>query len=479
MPVSPARAIAFEILTRVETHGAWAADALHARLAPAPPAAAARQEAASGASARPVTPGARLKREDAALATELVFGVLRWRRLLDFLIERQANRPTAVLDGDVRQALRLGTYQLLFLDRIPASAAVNESVELTKLGGKRSAAPLVNAVLRRLPRGPYRPEEIDRTLPLGLGRAERWGILYSHPDWLVARWLGALGPERTRALLEANNRPLPVACAVLDLDHATEVAETLREEGLRVEPGRLLAAALIVRGGSVVETTAFREGWLTVQDEASQAVPLLLGVEPGQSVLDLCAAPGNKTLRLARAAGPEGFVVAADIHRHRLRAVRSQLRRAGSSGVALVALDATRPLPFARQFQRILVDAPCSGTGTLARNPEIRWRLTPADLKQLPRRQEAILRHALEALAPGGRLVYATCSLEPEENEQVVRRVLQARRDVRLGAPPASFAAQLASGIEATRLFDSEGFFRTLPPETPSDGFFAAILERP
>jgi 16S rRNA (cytosine967-C5)-methyltransferase len=466
MPVSPSRAIAFEILERVEVGGAYAADALHARLSTRK----ARREdgGASGA----------VKRQDAALATELVFGVLRWQRLLDFLIERQARRPAAGLDADVRRALRLGAYQLLFLDRVPPSAAVNESVELTKRAGKPQAAALVNAVLRRLPQGPFRADAVGRLLPIRLAEAERLGILYSHPTWMVARWLATFGPERTRALMEADNRPLPVACSVLDAAGRAQVAETLREDGLDVEPGKLLRNALLVRGGNVAETTAFHEGWIVVQDEASQAVAMLAGVKKGHSVLDLCAAPGNKTLHLARAAGAQARVVAADLHPHRLRAVRAQLERTGTADVGLVALDATRALPLARQFDRILVDAPCSGTGTLARNPEIRWRLKAEDVEDLVRRQEAILRQALEALAPGGRLVYATCSLEPEENEGVVRRVAGERKDIRVGRAPEGFGEQLAPGVETERLFDAEGFFRTLPQETTTDGFFAAVLER-
>jgi 16S rRNA (cytosine967-C5)-methyltransferase len=469
MAVSPSRSIAFEILRRVEVEGAYAADALHARLAPA------KGRPRAGREAAPAEP---VKRQDAALATELVFGVLRWQRLLDFLIERQAKRPAEGLDADVRRALRLGAYQMLFLDRVPPSAAVNESVELAKRAGKERAAGLVNAVLRRMPRGPYRPGDIERTLPIGLDAAGRLGILYSHPDWMVERWLGAFGRERTTALLEANNRPLPTTCWVLDAEHEEQVAESLREDGLEVEPGRLMASALILRGGSASETTAFREGWIAVQDEASQAVALLVGVEEGQSVLDVCAAPGNKTLHLARSAGPGACVVAADLHVHRLRAVRGQMRRTGTEGVELVALDATRPLPFARRFDRILVDAPCSGTGTLARNPEIRWRLRREDIEDLAARQAAILRSAIEALERGGRLVYATCSLEREENEGVVRRVLGERKDVRLAGAPAGFAARLAPGVSAGRLFDADGFFRTMTAESATDGFFAAMFER-
>ena len=240
----------------------------------------------------------------------------------------------------------------------------------------------------------------------------------------------------------------------------------------------MLDRALILRGGNPIQSAAFGEGWIAVQDEASQAVALLAGVQVGQSVLDLCAAPGNKTLHLARAAGPGARVVAADLHPHRLRAVRGQLERTATPGVALVALDATIALPFRARFDRVLVDAPCSGTGTLSRNPEIRWRLKEADIADLARRQAAILRHALDVLAPGGRLVYATCSLEPEENEAVVKGALAECPEAWLCGPPADFASHLAAGVSTAKLFDSDGFFRSMPNETSTDGFFAAILTR-
>ncbi|HEV2386856.1 MAG TPA: 16S rRNA (cytosine(967)-C(5))-methyltransferase RsmB [Candidatus Acidoferrales bacterium] len=473
MPVSPARAVAFDVLTRVEAEGAYAADALLARLGGGRGAGARRRSR--------LRLEAVVKREDAALATELTFGVLRWQRLLDFLIERQANRPAAELDPGVRRALRLGAYQLLFLDRIPASAAVNEAVELTRVARKKSAAGFVNAVLRRLPCGAEWLAQLARSLPGEMPEAERLGILYSHPGWMVERWLEQFGGDGARALLEANNQPLPVACAVLDPAALDAVRDSLEADGFAVEPGRLLRRALLIRGGgNPLACRAFRRGWIALQDEASQAVTLLAGVEGGQSVLDVCAAPGNKTLHLALAAGPKAMVAAGDIHPSRLRAVRAQLRRAHVAGVKLVAMDAARPLPFARRFDRILIDAPCSGTGTLARNPEIRWRLAPEDIEELAGRQVALLANAAERLAPGGRLVYATCSLERDENQQVVRRVMAARGDLRLAPPPAAFAASLAGdGEEAVRkLFDPEGFFRTLPWETGTDGFFAAILER-
>jgi 16S rRNA (cytosine967-C5)-methyltransferase len=459
MPISPARAIAFDVLARVEAKDAYAADTLHGFLG------------------RGRAPVGRLKRQDAALATELVFGALRWQRLLDFMIARQAKRPAPSLDMPVRLALRLGAYQLLFLDRIPPSAAVNESVEMVKRAGKGSAASLVNAVLRHMPQGPMSVAQFERFLPIAMPKAERLGILHSHPTWMVERWLRLFGAERTRSLLEANNRPPAVSCSVLDPGRMEEVAASLREDGLEVEPGALLRSSLTVRGGNLSETAAFRQGWIAIQDEASQAIALLVGAEKNQAVLDLCAAPGNKTLLLARAAGPNATIVAGDFRVHRLRAVEAQLRRTATAGVKLVALDATLPLPFSFRFDRILVDAPCSGTGTLARNPEIRWRLKPGDIVDLAGRQNRILAHALEALSLGGRLVYATCSIEPEENEDVVRQLAGQTTGIRVVRSTPALAANLAPGVSPDSLFDSEGFFHTWPAGA-TDGFFAAVLER-
>ncbi len=467
--MSPARRIAFDVLQRAETEAAFAADLLHARL------------------------GARVRREDAALATELTLGVLRWQRLLDAVVARHLEEPVENLDAEVRIAVRLGAYQLRFLDRVPAHAAVNESVELAKRAGKRSAARLVNAVLRRV--ALEARQQADSLLPAGVAGIERLAVLHSHPTWMVKRWLAAFGRERTVALLEANNAPASLACAVHDANLTEKIVEELHRAGLAVAPGRWLRRALIVWGGSPANTVAFRSGRISIQDEASQMVPLLLDVEPGDSVLDLCAAPGGKTVALARAAGDGAGVVAADLYEHRLRGMRQQLRRIGVAGVQLVAVDATAPLPWLRRFRRILVDAPCSGTGTLARNPEIRWRLRPEDLDELSTRQVTLLRNALEALEPGGRLVYSTCSLEPEENEQVVQAALAGRGEFRLTESEklmASLRLHLREGapleallVEGRAMANRAGpgaldggVFRTFPPEHGTDGFFAVGIER-
>jgi 16S rRNA (cytosine967-C5)-methyltransferase len=476
MAISIARRIAFEALLRVETQGAYADEWLHARLA-----------------------DSKLKREDAALATELVMGALRWQRLLDFFLEQQLSSKSAEgrgkraaqgathsanaagagtpavarLDAEVRAALRLGLYQLRCLERVPARAAVHESVELVKRARKASAAGLVNAVLRNASRQPAEEEEmVPREWPLG----ERLAVLRSHPTWLVERWLTALGEAETRALLTANNSLPRVTCAVAARLAAEAIAAELQSDAVDSRPGRWLRGALEIVSGVLARTRAFREGRVRFQDEASQMVALLLDAQPGMRVLDVCAAPGGKTLSLAEAVGASG-VVAADLHLSRLRAMRERLAR--HPQVQLVALDAAASqLPLARDFDAILVDVPCSGTGTLARNPEIRWRLRPEDLPKLRARQVAILLNAAARLRPGGRLLYSTCSLETEENEQVVEAVLAQRPELCVVRGEAALAAHLHSAMDGSALFDASGYFRTWPQRHGTDGFFAALLQR-
>ncbi|MFY9730505.1 MAG: 16S rRNA (cytosine(967)-C(5))-methyltransferase RsmB [Candidatus Acidiferrales bacterium] len=464
MPISPARTIAFEVLRRVEAEGAYASDVLHAEL------------------------GSRVTPENAALATEITFGVLRWRRLLDFLLDRQLKKPVAQLDLPVALALRMGVYQLRFLERIPPRAAVNESVELVKRARKSSAASLVNAVLRRASADQSeRPmtatrESFDQMIPGNLPVADRLGILHSHPTWLIERWLNNFGEASTVSLLAANNRTPNLSCAIHDPAHRDEVLAVLRRGGLRIEPGELLKSAFITSRGSPARTEAFRRGSISIQDEASQAVPLLLDVESGDTVLDLCAAPGGKTPPLIRAAGRTGLVVATDRHTHRLNAMRNQFQRLSLDGVQIVELDAAHALPFGRQFDRILVDAPCSGTGTLARHPEIRWRLRPEQLSEFHQLQVGILSSAIKQLAPGGHLVYSTCSMEPDENDEVVSEALASGPSIKRVTQDEIaklLAPHLIPGIDPQNLIDANGQFRTSPGAHHTDGFFAAILEKP
>jgi 16S rRNA (cytosine967-C5)-methyltransferase len=457
--ISPARQIAFDVLRRVDAEGAYASDALHSAL------------------------NSTITAADAALATELTMGVLRWRGLLDFLLEHYSKKPVSRLDLAVAVALRMGLYQSRFMQKIPARAAVHESVELVKRARKSSAASFVNAVLRKAAEESHKaPAEL---LPLAMPIAERLAIFHSHPLWLVDRWLARFGKANAVALLEANNRTPRLSCALSDPTAREAVFEEFANAQLRIAPGRLLKDAFSVTGGSVSRTNAFREGRVAIQDEASQAVPLLLAVRLGERVLDVCAAPGGKTATLARAAGERGLVVAADLYPHRLRATNAQFARLRLKHINLIALDAEKPLPFAAQFDRILVDAPCSGTGTLARHPEIRWRLLPAQLQEFHRLQAAILRNAIAQAAPGARILYSTCSMEPEENENVVDEILResGRDGLRISRASvdetrAALAPHLASSVDALRLFDETGAFRTLPQREDTDGFFAVLLKR-
>jgi 16S rRNA (cytosine967-C5)-methyltransferase len=457
--ISPARKIAFDVLRLVEEEDAYASDVLHAQLT-------------SGIKAH-------VKTEDAALATELAMGVLRWRGFLDFVLQRSLKQPIARLDFPVILALRMGTYQLRFLQRIPARAAVNESVELVKRSRKSSAATLVNAVLRRISSETAIPA--DQLVPSSLPQAERLSILQSHPKWMIERWIAAFGDDATIAVLRANNAAPRLSCAIHSPEQRSEVLSELMAAEMNVEDGALLDTAIAVSGGSPARTEAFRNGKISIQDEASQAIPLLLDVHAGDRVLDLCAAPGGKTVQLAGAAGSEGSIVAADLHGHRLRAMGAQFERLRIPDIRMVQVDATRALPFANYFDRILVDAPCSGTGTLARHPEIRWRLQPEQLHEFHQLQVKILSNAAAHLAPGGKLVYSTCSLEPEENEQVVAEALRKLPGVRLAAKPEvgrDLRQHLASSVQLSDLLDNAGQFRTMPGRNRTDGFFAAVIVR-
>jgi len=399
-------------------------------------------------------------------------GVLRWRSLLDSQISEASSQPLSKLDLEILTALRLAVYQFRWLSRIPARAAINESVELVKRARKRSAAPFVNAVLRKLAAAIPTGHEVAAPAISGAS-VEMLAASSAHPLWLVQRWTQAYGLE---AALDICQHDQSVPVTAIRLRHP-EAEDRLIGEGIEMVPGSLLASARRVRHGDVTKTAAFRSGLCVIQDEASQLVAALVG--QGAHILDCCAAPGGKTLALADR-NPNACVTAIDLHPHRARLLRRLARaneRAGNFHV--VAADA-RDMPFAARFDRVLADVPCSGTGTLSRNPEIKWRLAPDDLADLQARQVAILRSAMAQVAAGGRLIYSSCSLEPEENEDVVERA-QGEDSFRV----------LDCGHELDRL-QQQGeliwagvssltrgpYLRTLPGVHPCDGFFAAVLER-
>ena len=376
MNLAPARKAAFAALLAVD-RGAWSAEALAAKSVSLDP-------------------------RDAGLASDIVFGVLRHRGELDGVIRHYSKVPLDRLDPEVWIALEMALYQMRFLDRVPSHAAVNDAVELARRAGTASAAAFVNAILRQSQR---KPVQVPETL--------------STPAWLLDRWNARFGPEAAleiaRASLKVPERYIRVGTA---------------EPPVGAEPTDVPGCYLLSDGDP---------GPHRFQDISAQAIVPLLRLEPGQSFLDLCASPGNKT---AQALETPLRAIACDLHLSRARMLREL-------GIPVVALDARDPLPFNRKFDRILIDAPCSGTGTLARNPEIKWKLEPEDFADLQERQIAILRNALTQLAPKGLLVYSTCSLEREENEDVVA----------------------ATGAKVLKTM------QRLPGRDPGDGFFAAVLQ--
>ena len=440
---SPARRAAFEILRRVEEEGAFAAPLL-----------------ASVADS--------LSAEDRSLCYELVLGVLRWQLWLDRLLEHYAGRSAETLDAPVRRALRVGLYQLRFLTRVPARAAVNESVNLAHEARLRSATSLINAVLRRATREPEYEPAAEVSNPL-----ERTAVETSHPAWLIARWVAAFGPEATASFARANNNPAPVSFRLNPLRPESDgLIEKLRESGASIEPSAIAPDGWRVEGPGEVATILRAwagEGLLYMQDEASQLVAHVLGARAGERVLDVCAAPGSKTTHIAALCGDRAHVVACDVYEHRLRTVGELAARQSLKNITTVELNAETALPFADgSFQRVLVDAPCTGTGTLRHNPEIRWRIRPEDIAELSVRQLAILRNAARTVSAGGRLVYSTCSVEPEENEAVVAAFLAESEDFR----------QVEARPAPASLLAQTGAARTWPHREGADGFFVAAFER-
>ncbi len=441
MPVSAARAAAFDILLRVERQSAYASELLHAERVD------------------------KLDIADRGLTTELVMGVLRWRSQLDEAIVTASSRPLARLDLEVVIALRLTAYQLRYLTRIPARAAINEGVESVKRAKKRSAVPFANAVLRKIAGDLSEASaELPEITASSLARA------YAHPAWLVERWVNSFGIERTRLICDHDQR---VPATALRLESASDESELLRES-VELAPGALLSSARIVVNGDVTQSLAFRDGRVFVQDEASQLVATLVG--NGSRILDCCAAPGGKTAVIA-SQNLAAEIIATELHPHRAELLR---RRVRATNVEVIAADVLQ-LPMHGGFDRVLADVSCSGTGTLARNPEIKWRLTLEDLSELHSRQVAILRAALAQLARGGRAVYSTCSLEREENEAVVHEVLRDLPEFHLRDCREDLESLRASGNLAWSDLDSllsGKFLRTLPGVHPCDGFFAAMIER-
>ncbi|HVW77070.1 MAG TPA: 16S rRNA (cytosine(967)-C(5))-methyltransferase RsmB [Alloacidobacterium sp.] len=446
--VAPARSAAFEILLAVERGVGHSDELLHEP------------------SMQKLSP------PDRNLATNLVMGVLRWQIALDAQIDALLSRPDTRLDATVRMALRIGAFQLLYLDRVPVYAAIGESVELAKSAKNRFAAGMVNAILRKIAvlKNPGEPAKFIH--PSELAKA------YAHPEWLVNRWIKNFGFEAAKRICEYDQKQAPVFVRLL----TREAEEQLSAEGVELAPANFLTNVRSVAHGDVVATKAFRSGLVRIQDEGSQLVAELAG--NGRAILDACAAPGGKTAILAER-NPEAEVTACDVSRRRLQQMESMLQSEPfRHRIEFVTADVAKT-NFHPEFDLVLCDAPCSGTGTLARNPEIRHRLDAQELKRQQKRQVEILSSVMRAVEPGGKLLYSTCSLEPEENEAVIEECLGLGKDFELVPMEREIErlenATVLTASGAKQLRDSalaDGYLRTLPGTHQCDGFFAALLTR-
>jgi 16S rRNA (cytosine967-C5)-methyltransferase len=441
---SPARVTAARTLQRVARDDAFADLALEAELA-----------------ARPLAP------RDAALATEVVYGTLRWQRYLDWIVGPHSRRPLDALDPRVLVLLRMTAYQLVFLERVPAFAAVSDAVALAKGRSKQGTPEFVNAVLRSFTR--RNPREHEPQPPDDPREAA--ALKLSFPTWLATRWIERHGMEEATALMRAMNErpPMTVRANTLRLTRE-ELARRLRDEdALTTVPTRYAGEGLIVEhGGAPATWGAFAQGAFAVQDEASMLVARLLDPRPGDVVADACAAPGTKTTHLAQLMHDRGRLVALDPHEARLARVDDAARRLGITIVETRAGTAEALAPgLAETCDGVLVDAPCSNLGVLRRNPEVKWRRAARDLAGSAERQRTILTAAAGMVKPGGRLVYATCSTEPEENEAVTAAFRAARADF-IVDPPASFPLPL----------DDDGVLRCRPHRHGTDGFTAVRFRR-
>lgn len=402
---------------------------------------------------------------DRRLLTELSTGVLRWQARLDWVLSGFYRGEYARALTVVRNSLRVALYQIMHLDRIPHSAAVNESVRIVKrLKGNRSAG-IVNGVLRAIIRRldditwPSRDQDETRYL----------SIMLSHPAWMVRRWIHQFGAVQTEALLRANNERAPIVIRPNPMRTTSErLRTTLVDHGIRVHPGRLAPDALVLDGsGSIAVLQSFRNGHFTVQDEGAILASRLTGAQPGMTVIDLCSAPGGKTSAIAEMMRGSGRVIAVDLYESRLERVAENARRLGFGDMIEQVCGDARSIELP-PADVVLVDAPCSGLGTLSRKPDIKWKRQHEDLMAMTRLADAILENGARMVRPGGALVYTTCSIDPEENDDVVARFVTEHPE---------FAFTNSQGVVPTEAIDGP-FLRTLPHRHGIDGAFGAVMRR-
>ncbi|MCG7383502.1 16S rRNA (cytosine(967)-C(5))-methyltransferase RsmB [Paenibacillus sp. ACRRY] len=446
-PKTSPRALAVKVLSAVEQDGAYSNLELNRRLKEAD-----------------------LSPADAGLATELVYGTIARLNTLDYFLERFVAKGMAKLQPWVRSLLRISVYQMLYLDRIPEHAVVSEAVNLAKKLGHQGISGMVNGVLRNMIRN-----RDELRIPNDLPAAERIALEHSHPLWMVKRWMGRYGEETAEAICKANNEPPAVSVRVnTTMTSREKLMQEMESTGAVVEPSRLSPDGILVRsGGNMALTSWYRDGLFSVQDESSMLVAEAVAPEEGQTVLDCCAAPGGKTAHMAEKMQDRGRIIANDVHAHKRQLIMDQADRLGLSCIDAVtgdALDLDERYPHA-SFDRILLDAPCSGLGVIRRKPDVKWTKSPEDIEDISGLQRELLDRVAPLLKPGGVLVYSTCTIEPAENELMVADFL--KRHSEYQAVDSAW-----TGTELEKWNRVNGGVQILPQYAHSDGFFIARLTR-
>jgi len=441
-----AREIALEVLSRVDDHKSY-----------------------SNLELKHVLDREELSPQDAGLVTELVYGTIQRQGTLDYVLAHFVRGKK--LQPWVRNLLRLSLYQIRFLDRIPDRAAVHEAVEIAKRKGHQGIASMVNGVLRNVLRQP----DVWAKRPEG-DEATQMAVAGSHPEWLIRAWMRTYGTETTRAICQSNNRPPNTSVRVNILKTTRDAFlpqwnETFPDS----RPSRLSPFGIVTAGGHAAGSSWFRDGYVTVQDESSMLVAPALDVQPGMKVLDACAAPGGKTSHLAELMQNRGRIVASDVHPHKRDLIAQTARRLGISIIEPIVSDALDlPEKHLGLFDRILLDAPCSGFGVIRRKPDLKWNKTPQDVKEIAALQYRLLERVATMLAPGGKLVYSTCTIEPDENQEIVQRFVREHPAYELDPSLADDMPGVVNEIADA----SRGYVQILPHHFDSDGFFIARIRR-
>ncbi|WP_219837727.1 16S rRNA (cytosine(967)-C(5))-methyltransferase RsmB [Paenibacillus sp. R14(2021)] len=420
---------------------------------------------------------AELSRQDAGLVTELVYGTIQHQRLLDERLNGLITKGFHKLTPWVLALLRMSAYQLLLLDRIPPHAAVNEAVVIAKRRGHSGISGMVNGVLRNMERS---LAELKQPIELA-DPVKRIGINYSYPDWLVKRWIDSYGEEAAEQICAAGNEPPHSSLRVNPLKLSRDSAlRLLAEEGYDASPSAFVAEAVVVSGGgNLAQSSGYGKGLWTLQDESSMLVADVCAPAPGMRVLDCCAAPGGKTTHLAELMGDKGEVIANDVHPHKKQLIDAQAERLGLRIVQAVTGDAMDlPQRYAPEsFDVVLLDAPCSGFGVIRRKPEIKWTKSEIDVAAIAEMQAELLNEAAKLVRPGGTLVYSTCTIEREENEEQVMKFLQRHESFSLDVQWPEQVIQPLSAKGAVGE-DFGGMVQLLPQQFGSDGFFIARMRR-